>query len=95
MILFFYNHIGDDMKIYLDVIALLNFLMDFLLLITVNYTLKRNSSWKKLVLGAFLGSLTLIFLFLPCSKLFLISSPLFSYVLQVFILKTGDTRSKT
>ena len=55
MILFFYNHIGDDMKIYLDVIALLNFLMDFLLLITVNYTLKRNSSWKKLGLGAFLG----------------------------------------
>ncbi len=72
MILFFYNYIGDDMKIYLDVIALLNFLMDFLLLLTVNYTLKRNSSWKKLVLGAFLGSLTLIFLFLPCSKLFLI-----------------------
>lgn len=72
MILFFYNQDGDDMKIYLDLIALLNFGMDFLLLLTVNYTLKRNVSLKKITLGSLIGSLTLILLFLPCSKIVLI-----------------------
>ena len=46
--------------------------MDFLLLLTVNYTLKRNVSWKRIILGSLLGTLTLIFLFIPCSKLILI-----------------------
>lgn len=70
------------MKIYIDLVALLNFSMDFLLLLTVNMTLKRNVSWKRLLLGSLIGSLTLIFLFLPCSKLFLI---LFKIITSFFI----------
>ncbi len=57
------------MTIYIDLIALLNFAMDFLLLITVNLTLKRNANIKRLLLGAVIGSLTLIFLFLPISNI--------------------------
>lgn len=56
------------MTIYLDFVAFLNFAMDFILLLTVNLTLKRNISLKKIILGAIIGSLTLIFLFLPISS---------------------------
>ena len=49
------------MTIYLDLIAILNFGMDFILLFTVNNTLKRNTKLRRMIFG----SLTLIFLFLP------------------------------
>lgn len=81
-VFFLYNQVGDDMKIYLDLIALLNFSMDFLLLLTVNLTLKRNVSLKRIALGAIIGSLTLLFLFIPCSKLILI---LFKIITSFFI----------
>lgn len=60
------------MTLYIDLIALLNFIMDFLLLMTVNLTLKRNASLKRMILGAFLGSLTLIFLFLKTTTMILL-----------------------
>jgi len=59
------------MTIYVDLIAILNFAIDFLLLMTVNLTLKRNTSIKRMLLGSLIGSLTLIFLFLPISSILL------------------------
>lgn len=59
------------MTIYLDLLFLLNFFFDFVLLLTVNNTLKRNRTLKRIFLGAFIGSLTIIFLFLPVSSLVL------------------------
>ncbi|MCI8394795.1 MAG: sigma-E processing peptidase SpoIIGA [Bacilli bacterium] len=53
------------MTIYLDLIAILNFGMDFILLFTVNNTLKRNTKLRRMIFGGLFGSLTLIFLFLP------------------------------
>lgn len=60
------------MTLYIDLIALLNFLMDFLLLMTVNLTLKRNVSLKRMFLGALVGNLTLIFLFFETTTLLLL-----------------------
>jgi len=57
------------MTIYLDLVFLLNLWFDFTLLLTVNNTLKRNSSIKRLILGAFIGSLTIFTLFLPLSNI--------------------------
>lgn len=59
------------MTLYIDLIALLNFAMDFIILITVNLTLKRNATLKRIILGSLLGSITLIILFLPISTIFL------------------------
>lgn len=59
------------MTIYVDLVAFLNFAMDFLLLLTVNLVLKRNASIKRMLLGALIGSVTLLFLFLPISSLLL------------------------
>lgn len=60
------------MTIYLDLVGFLNFAMDFLLLITVNLTLKRNVSLKRITLGSLVGSITLLFLFLPISNALLL-----------------------
>ena len=62
------------MTIYLDVVLLLNFLIDLMLLITVKVTLKRNIKFYKLVIGAFIGSLSILLLFIKLNNftLFLI-----------------------
>lgn len=62
------------MKIYLDVVILLNFFLDFLLLLSVSLILKRNVRIYKLILGAFAGGISILFLFISISSftLFLI-----------------------
>lgn len=51
------------MKVYVDLVFLLNFYFDFLLLLTTSIVLKRNASIKKIILGTIIGSLSLLFLF--------------------------------
>lgn len=62
------------MTIYVDAVLLLNFLIDLMLLITVKVTLKRNVKFYKLVISAFLGSLSVLLLFIKLTSftLFLI-----------------------
>lgn len=71
---FFYNVIGDKMKIYIDLILLLNFGFDFLLLLSVSLILRRNAPIYKLLLGAFIGSISVLTLFIKINsiELFLI-----------------------
>ena len=63
------------MKIYIDLILLLNFGFDFLLLLSVSFILKRNAETYKLLLGAFIGSISVLTLFIKITSL------------QLFILK--------
>ncbi len=51
------------MKVYVDLVFLLNLYLDFLLLITTSFVLKRNASLKRIILAALLGSLSILFLF--------------------------------
>lgn len=57
------------MKLYLDLIFFLNFGFDFLLLLTVSVLLRRNVSYKRLFLGAFIGALSIFCLFIQMSSL--------------------------
>lgn len=57
------------MIVYLDILFLINFIFDFLILLTVNIALKRYRKIRYLLLGSLLGSLTILFLFIPLSKL--------------------------
>jgi len=57
------------MKIYLDLVLFLNFAFDFILLLTVSLVLKRRTSIKRITLGALIGSLTIIVLFIPFTTL--------------------------
>lgn len=65
---FFYNGIGDNMKIYLDLILILNFVFDFLLLLSVSLILKRHVKLTKIILGAFIGSFSILTLFIKINS---------------------------
>ena len=56
------------MTIYIDLELLLNFCYDLLLLMTVDITLKRNTSFKRLIIASLIGALSIIILFLPFNK---------------------------
>ena len=56
------------MKIYIDLVILINFIFDLILLSSVNYILRRNSSILRLVLGSFVGGFTLLLLFIRMNK---------------------------
>lgn len=57
------------MVIYIDLVFLINFILDFLLLLTVNITLKRYSRIYKLILGALFGSISLLSLFISLNSI--------------------------
>ncbi len=53
------------MKIYLDLVFLLNFFFDLLLLATLKIVLKRKVKWRRILCGGLVGGLSIFFLFLP------------------------------
>ncbi len=71
------------MKLYLDLILLLNFAFDFLLLMTVSLVLKRSIKIRRVLLGALIGSLSIFFLFLKINSI-----TLFFYKLIISIIMT-------
>ena len=71
------------MKIYLDLIMILNFVIDFLLLMSVSIILKRNVSINRLLIGSFIGGLSILFLFIKINSI-----ELFIYKMIVSILMT-------
>lgn len=56
------------MTIYIDLLFILNFIYDFLLLMTVSITLKRNIKIKRILLGAFIGTISTFIVFFPLNK---------------------------
>ena len=56
------------MKIYIDVVLFINFSFDLLILLTTSIVLKRNAKFYKLMLGAFVGSLSILFLFIKITS---------------------------
>lgn len=85
MCLFFIMLIGDNMKVYLDLILILNFLFDFLLLLIVGILLRRNASLKRLMLGSLVGSFSVLFLFLDLSSLGLFILKFLISILMVIV----------
>lgn len=62
------------MKIYVDLVLLLNFGFDLILLFSVGIVLRRQTDLKRLIFGALLGSLTIFSMFVELNswELFLI-----------------------
>ena len=73
------------MKIYLDLIMILNFFLDFALLLTVSIILKRNIKLTKLMLGAFFGGLSIIILFLNINNILLFILKVLISILMILI----------
>lgn len=57
------------MTIYLDLILLLNFFLDFILLLSVSIILKRNTSIIRIIFGSIIGMITMFSLFIDMSSL--------------------------
>ena len=82
---FFYNIYGDKVKIYLDLVMILNFFLDFILLLTVSLILKRNVKITKIIMGAFIGGLSIIFLFFNINSFVLFLFKLIISILMILI----------
>lgn len=57
------------MKVYIDIIFLVNIIFDFIILLSVSIVLKRNVKLYRIVLGALFGSLSLIILFIRLNRI--------------------------
>ena len=73
------------MKIYIDLILLLNFGFDFLLLLSVSIILRRNAEIYKLLLGAFIGSISVLTLFIKITSFELFVIKIFISILMCLI----------
>ena len=81
------------MKVYIDVLLLVNFFFDFLLLLGVKIILKRKTSIIRVVIASLIGEATCITLFLPLSNISLILVKLLLSVIIVavaFKYKSSD-----
>lgn len=57
------------MKVYLDIVFIINFFIDFILLFATSKVLKKVVSLKRLLLGSLFGSISIIFMFLNLTSL--------------------------
>lgn len=73
------------MKVYLDLVIIINFLYDFLILISVSILLKRNIAFKKILFGSVIGLLSILALFLSLSKFTLILFKIITSLSMVII----------
>ena len=81
------------MKVYVDLIILLNFYLDFLLLMTTSITLKRNVTIKRVILGTLVGSISIIFLFWSINNIMLfIFKIIIAILMNIITFKYKDLK---
>ncbi len=73
------------MKIYLDLILFLNFAFDFILLLSVSLILRRKVTLNRLLIGSFVGSLTILALFININSFWLFMIKVLFSVLMVLV----------
>ena len=71
------------MKIYIDYIFFLNFMFDFILLLSVSLILRRNIKIRRIIFGSFIGGITIFFLFLNINSFMLFLLKLIVSILMV------------
>ena len=78
------------MTIYIDLVILLNYFFDSLILLTVNITLKRNISLKKILFVSLLGELSLLGFLLSNKHLLILLKLEISLILNILTFKYKD-----
>ncbi len=73
------------MKVYVDLIFVINVLYDFLILISVSLLLKKNVSFKRILFGCLIGTSTMITLFLSLNKIVLLLLKLITSLSMVIV----------
>lgn len=74
------------MKIYVDVVLILNLLIDLILILSVSLILRRQTNFKKIIKGALLGSTSIFVLLLNLPSLIIILSKILTAFLIVIVV---------
>lgn len=82
---FIYNIFGDSMKVYLDLVMILNFFIDFILLLSVKIILKRNIKLNKIIFGSFIGGLSILLLFFNINSFILFIIKILISIIMIII----------
>lgn len=81
------------MKIYLDYVFFINFIFDFILLYTTKIILKRNVKITRIILGSFVGTFSIVILFISMpSFIFFLSKMLFGLIMVIITFKFKDIK---
>ncbi len=73
------------MKIYLDYVFFINFLFDFILLLTISIILKRNIKLKRIIIGSIYGGISTFIMFLEISSYLYFILKLLTGLLMIII----------
>lgn len=73
------------MKIYLDYVFFINFLFDFILLLTISIILKRNIKLKRIIIGSIYGGINTFIMLLEISSLFYFILKMITGLLMIII----------
>ncbi len=73
------------MKIYLDILIIVNFICDFILMLSVSIMLKRNIKISRLILSSFVGTSSLIIIFVDINNTILFLLKLMLASLMIII----------
>ena len=76
---------GENMKVYIDLIVIINYMYDLMILTSVSILLKRHPKTYRLLLGSLLGSITIITLFIRLSPFMLLLLKILTSVCVVLI----------
>lgn len=71
------------MKVYIDIIFIINVYFDFLILLITSLILKRNISLKRIFLGSFVGGFTIVLLFFELNNLLLF---IYKFIFSIFMV---------
>ena len=73
------------MTVYIDLVCIINFIYDFLILLTVSFTLKRNRKIYYYILSSLIGVLSIFLLFLKINNIFLFLLKILISVIMVIV----------
>lgn len=71
--------------IYIDEVIILNFIIDYLLLLFTSYILKLNIKKYKLVLSSIFGEISILYLFISMNNIILVIFKIFICSIMIFI----------
>lgn len=83
--IFFIMNLVMEMKIYVDLVLFLNFGFDLVLLFGVGVILRRQTDVKRLLLGALVGSITVLSMFIEMSSFLLFIVKIIISIVMVLI----------
>ena len=73
------------MTVYIDLVSIINFIYDFLILLTVSFTLKRNRKIYYCILSSLIGVLSIFLLFLKINNIVLFLLKILISVIMVIV----------